>query len=169
MLAEVKRAAQQKKTRLSEPQPSSKGAMKFAEKRLLQLLLNYPMLQPQVLPSCARQDFAGLASEAVFAALLSGAAAGTVSSFDGLHRQFAGQAEQHLIAQLQMEEVPEDLSREAAESFLSALRSIRLASKKQEILTRIAEAVDRKDDDALNRLMEERVRIDRELVSLSRK
>jgi hypothetical protein len=68
-----------------------------------------------------------------------------------------------------MEEVPENLSRETAESFLSALRTIRLASKKHEILSKIADAVDRKDDEMLNRLYEERVQIDRELVTLSMK
>jgi hypothetical protein len=167
MLAEVKRAAQQKQTRLPEPQPGSRGAMKFAEKRLLQLLLNYPVLQPQVVPLCSAEDFAGLVSERVFAALL-GEGQG-VLSFEDLHRRFAGEAEQHLLAELQMEEVPEDLTRDTAESFLGALRSIRLASKKQEILTRIVDAVDRKDEEALNRLIEERVQIDRELVSLSRK
>jgi hypothetical protein len=68
-----------------------------------------------------------------------------------------------------MEEVPEDLSQETSESFLNALRAIRLASKRQEILSRITAAAERKDDEMLNRLIEERVQVDRELVNLSRK
>jgi DNA primase len=169
LLAEVKRAAQQKKTRIAEAALAHGGAMKFAEKRLLQLLLNYPALQPYILPRCSTQDFEGLVAEKLFAALLEEARRGGTTTFESLHRLFAGEGEQVMLAQLQMEVVPEDLSRETGESFLSALRAIKLAAKKQEILTRIAEAAERKDDEMLNRLIEERVQVDRELVSLSRK
>jgi DNA primase len=169
LLAEVKRAAQQKKTRLREAPLASIGAMKFAEKRLLQLLLNHSALQPRILPLCSNQDFAGLAAERIFVALLDEATRGAVSTFAGLHRRFAGEAEQGMLAQLQMEEVPEDLSGDTAESFLSALRAIRLVSKKREILSKIADAAERKDDEMLNRLIAERVQVDRELVTLSRK
>jgi len=169
LLAEVKRAAQQKKARIAEAALAPGGTMKFAEKRLLQLLLSHPALQPHILPRCSNEDFAGLASEKLFAALLEEARRGGVATFEGLHRQFAGEAEQVMLAQLQMEVVPEDLSRDTAESFLGALRTIKLASRKQEILVRIAEAAERKDEDVLNRLIEERIQVDRELISLSRK
>jgi hypothetical protein len=92
-----------------------------------------------------------------------------VSSFESLHRHFAGEAEQAILAQLHMEDVPERICREIAESFLGALRSIKLESKKQEILSKISQAVEQKDDQMLNRLIAERVQIDRALVSLSRK
>ncbi len=169
LLAEVKRAAQQKKTRLREAPLASIGAMKFAERRLLQLLLNHSVLQPQILPLCSEHDFAGLAAERIFLALLEGFRRGSASTFDGLHRQFAGEAEQGMLAQLQIEEVPEDFSANTAESFLSALRTIRLESKKQEILSKITEAAERNDEEMLNRLISERIQVDRELVSLSRK
>ncbi|MBP1594795.1 MAG: primase [Acidobacteria bacterium] len=169
LLAEVKRAAQQKKTRLPEAPLATVGVMKFAEKRLLQLLLGDPVLQQHILSACSVQDFAGLAAERIFAALLECFERGESGTFEGLHRRFAGQEEQVMLAQLQMEDVPEDLSRETAESFLSALRSIRLASRRQEILSRIAEAAERNDDEMLNKLIEARVQVDRELVSLSRK
>jgi hypothetical protein len=52
---------------------------------------------------------------------------------------------------------------------LNALRAIRLAVYKQRILTEIADAAQRNDDEMLNHLFEQRVRVDRELVSLSRK
>lgn len=169
LLAEVKRAAQQKKTRLREAPLASMGAMKFAEKRLLQFLLNHSTLQPHILSLCSDRDFEGLATERVFTVLLDDFRLGVVTTFESLHRKFAGEAEQVMLAQLQMEEVPENFSRETAESFLCALRSIKLESKKQEILTKIAEAVERKDDTLLNHLIEQRVQVDRELVSLSRK
>jgi hypothetical protein len=68
-----------------------------------------------------------------------------------------------------MEEVPEIPSRDTAESYLNALRSIRLASFKQKILAKIAEAAKQNDEELLNQLIEQRVSVDRELVSLSRK
>jgi hypothetical protein len=46
---------------------------------------------------------------------------------------------------------------------------MRLAAYKQKILTEIAQAAERNDDEMLNHLFEQRVRVDRELVSLSRK
>jgi len=49
------------------------------------------------------------------------------------------------------------------------LQTVRLASHKQQILSKIAEAAERNDDELLNRLIEQRVLVDRELVSLSRK
>ncbi len=169
MLAEVKRAAQQKKSRLSEEPLASVGAMKFAEKRLLQVLLHKTELQAQILPKCLAQDLEGLAASVIFAAILQSFRNNEVATFEGLHRQFAGEPAQALLARLQMEEVTEDLSVERAESFYNALRKIRLDSYKQEILSKIDEAAQRKDDELLNRLMEQRARLDRELVSLSRK
>ncbi len=169
LLAEVKRAAQQKQTRLREAPVASAGAMKFAERRLLQLLLNHSGLQSQILPSCTAADFAGLAAERIFGALFNSAREGAIASFDSLNGLFAGEAEQMMLAQLQMEEVPEDLSRETAERCVGALRTIKLTSRKQEILSKIADASQRKDDEILNRLYQDLAQVDRELVSLSTK
>ncbi len=169
MLAEVKRAAQQKKTRLPEARLASLGAMKFAEKRLLQVLLHNTGLQPQILRGCAQQDLEGLAAGRIFSAILEALRKSETATFDSLHRHFAGEAEQALLAQLQIEEVPEDLSPASAASFYSALRKIRLDSYKREILSKIDEAARRKDDDLVNRLIEQRTQVDRELISLSEK
>jgi len=49
------------------------------------------------------------------------------------------------------------------------LRIMRLTSDQQKLQTQIAEAAERKDDELLNRLIEERIRLDRELVKLSKK
>ncbi len=169
LLAEVKRAAQQKRTQLAEAPLASLGAMKFAEKRLLQLLLSNTDLQPQILPLCSKQDFAGLATERLFTALLDGISNNQLLTFEMLHLQFAGEAEQTILAQLQMEDIPEHPSSDTAESLLNALRKMRLASYKQKILAKIAEAAQQKDDEMLNQLIEQRILVDRELVSLSRK
>ena len=168
LLAEVKRAAQQKKTRLAEPTAAG-GGMKFAEKRLLQVLLSHTTLQPGILSHCTPRDFEGLAAGRVFEALLEGIGTGSTATYESLHGRFAGEAEQGLLTRLQMEDVPEDLSAETAESFLSALRAMSLSAKKQEILALITAAAERNDDQMLNRLFEERVQVDRELVNLSRK
>jgi DNA primase len=169
LLAEVRKAAQQKRTQLPEARIVSVGAMKFAEKRLLQLLLGSTELQSQMLPRCSSDDFTGLATERIFVAVLEAFGNSQVATFEQLHQRFMDQAEQTLLAQLQMEEVPESPTRETAESFLSALRRLRLLSFKQKILSEIAEAAQRKDEQVLNQLIEQRVSVDRQLVSLSRK
>ena len=169
LLAETRRAAQQKKLRLAEESVASALAMKYAEKRLLQLLLGNADLQQQILPLCSKQDFEGLAAERIFSKLLDEFGKNQMCSYESFHRLFAGESEQALLAQLEMEEVPESPSRETAESYLNALRTMRLAAYKQRILTEIAEAAQRNDDEMLNQLFEQRVRVDREIVSLSRK
>jgi DNA primase len=169
LLAEVRKAAQQRSRRLPEERVAVVTAMKFAEKRLLQVLLANPSLQTEVLPFCSSQDFHGLATERIFAAIQERAAKGTITTFGDLHGQFAGEAEQGLLAQMQMEEVPEGHSRDTAESFLNALRKSHLESDKQEIQSKIAEASQRRDDEMLGRLMQQRIQVDRELMRLSQK
>jgi len=169
LLAETKRAAQQKRTQLAESSVASVISMKAAEKKLLQMLLGNADLQHEILPLCSKQDFEGLAAEKIFSALLDVHSRGQLNTYEGLHRHFAGEAEQALLAQLEIEEVPESPSRDTAESSLNALRSKRLAAYLQKIQTKIAEAVKQNDDEMLNHLLEQRVRVDRELVSLSKK
>jgi len=169
LLAELKRAAQQKKEKLAEQPVAAALAMKFAEKRLLQLLLSNVDLQQHVVPRCSRYDFEGLAAERIFSALLDEFETMQRCTYDDLHRRFAGGGEQALLAQLAIEEMPESASTETAESLLNALRELRLAADKRMILAKIAEAAERNDDEMLNHLFEQRVLVDRELVSLSRK
>ncbi len=169
LLAELKRAAQQKKSRLSDAPLAKLGAMKFAEKRLLQLLLNNTALQAAVLPSCSLSDFEGLAAEKVFGTILEAFQNNQIATFEGLHRRYAGEHEQAMLAQLQMEEVPESLSPATAESLISALRAARLKSYIQQIQSKITEAAQRHDDELLNRLLEQRALVDRDLDGLSRK
>jgi DNA primase len=169
LLAEVKKAAQQKSPRLPEARVTDSAQMKFAEKRLLQLLLGRSELQREVLPLCSLQDVEGMASEKIFAVVFERFSRDEITNFEDLHRLFAGEAEQSILARLQMEEIPEAFSRETAESFINALHVVRLASYKQRILSQIAAAAEINDDATLNHLMEQRVLVDRELVSLSRK
>jgi DNA primase len=169
LLAEMKRAAQQKKVRLAEEPVACAVSMKFAEKRLLQLLLGNVELQCQILPLCSMQDFEGLAAAKLFSLLLEDFGQNRQCDYERFHRRLAGEPEQALLAQLQIEEVPEIPSRDTAESYLNALRSLRLASYKHKILAKIAEAAKQNDDELINQLIEQRVSVDRELVSLSRK
>jgi DNA primase len=169
LLAETKKAAQQKRGRLAEAPVMAAASMKLAEKRLLQLLLSHVDLQDGILPDCARRDFEGLAGEKIFSMLLDEFENKRHSTFSSLHSRFAGEQEQTLLAQLEMEEVPEIPSPSAAKSYLNALRTIRLAAYKQQIVLEIAEAAEQNDDETLNHLLAQRVLVDRELISLSRK
>ncbi len=69
LLAEVRKAAQQRNRRLPDEPVAVVTSMKRGERRLLQLLLANPSLQAQILPLCSSQDFHGLATERIFAAI----------------------------------------------------------------------------------------------------
>jgi DNA primase len=169
LLAEMKRAAQQKKTRLAEGPVASVTAMKAAEKKLLQLLLGNTDLQQHILPHCSMNDFEGLAAEGIFLQLLDGFDRNQLVDYESLHRHFAGEEAQAVLAQLEIEEVPEIPSKDAAESFLYALRTKRLAAELQKIQAKIAEADEQNDDEMRNHLLEHYMRMNQELVSLSKK
>jgi DNA primase len=169
LLAEVRKAAQDRKPRLPLAALAPAGAFKVAEKRLLQVLLGSPELQADILPRCQPEDFEQLVGERIFAAVLELFGRGGVATYDALRGRFAEEEEQALLARLEMEEVPEEPTRENAESYLSALRKVRLSSFKQQLVSKIADAAKRKDDAQLAMLRAESVRVDRELVSLSRK
>jgi DNA primase len=70
MLAELRKAAQQKKPQMSVSATAHPAVMKAAEKKLLQMLLSYPHLQAEILGDCLAEDYAGLATERIFAAVL---------------------------------------------------------------------------------------------------
>jgi DNA primase len=169
LLAETKRAAQQKRGRLAEEPVFSVTVMKLAEKRLLQLLLSNTELQDQILPICSRQDFEGLSTGKIFSILLDDFENNERSTYGNLHRRLVGETAQALLAQLEIEEVPEIPTPSMAESYFNALRTMRLAAYKQQIMLKIAEAAELNDKETLNRLLEQHVLVDRELVSLSRK
>jgi DNA primase len=169
LLAETRRAAKQKRAKLAEDSVASAVSMKLAEKRLLQLLIGNADLQSQILPLCSRQDFEGLASERIFSILLDMFGKNQTGTYEAFHRHFAGDAEQAFLAQLEIEDVPERPSIETAESFLNALKTMRLGAYRQKIQEKISEAAENNDDEMLNHLFEQRVLIDRELLSLSRK
>lgn len=132
-------------------------------------MLNNGSLQVQFLPSVSMADFEGLVGEKLFAFILNSYRRNEVATFESLHRHFAGEAEQALLARLQMEEIPEDLSLESAESFYRTLHGMRLASYRERILEKIEEAAREKDEELLNQLIEQRVVVDRELVSLNQR
>jgi DNA primase len=169
LLAEIRRAAQQKKVRLAEEPIALALSIKPGEKKLLQILLNNIDLQQEILQLCSAQDFEGLATEKIFSALLDSFSRNQPGTYEILHRRFAGEAEQAILAQLEIEEAPESPSIDTAMSFLNSLRIMRLTSFKQKILTEIVVAAEKKDEEMLNHLIEQRVLVDRELVSLSRK
>jgi DNA primase len=169
LLAETRKAAQQKRGRLAEEPVTSALSMKAAEKKLLQLLLANGQLQQEILPLCSGLDFEGLTTERIFSKLISSFENSQLCTYEGLHREFVGESEQALLAQLEIEEIPEDPSVEAARSFLNALQAMRLTAYLQRVQAELADADKRNDDEMRNRLLEQRSRLNRELLSLSRK
>ena len=169
LLAEMRKAAQERRPRLAESPQAVSTACKTAEKLFLRLLLENTELQDSILPLASEEDFAGLAGEKIFSIILDEFRAGRTSSFESLRRQFAGDQEQAFLAQLELESFPEEPSLSAAESYLYALRKIRLTALRERIALEIAAAAKRGDDMALDHLLEERVRADRELLELAGK
>jgi len=169
LLAETRRAAQQKKVRLAEEPIALALSIKPGEKKLLQILLSNTDLQQEILPLCSAQDFEGLATEKIFEALLDAFSRNQPGTYEIFHRRFAGEAEQAILAQLEIEEAPESPSMDTAMSSLNALQSKRLTARLQKIQMEMAEADKRNDDEMRNHLLELRTRLNQELVSLSRK
>jgi len=169
MLTELRRAAQQRKAGISPGTGAPSDHVKLAEKRLLQLLLGDRSLQDRILPDCSADDFAGLAAEKIFAELRERHRKGEKTTFESMADAFRGKEEESLLARLRMEDCPEGLTRETAESCLDALRELRLESYRRQIQSKIAEAESRRDDEMLDLLYAQRIQVDRDLMQLSRK
>jgi DNA primase len=169
LLAETRKAAQQKRVQLAEGPVTSALSMKAAEKKLLQMLLANNQLQQEILPLCSGLDFEGLTTERIFSKLLNSFENNRLCTYESLHREFVGESEQALLAQLEIEEIPEGPSIETAKSFLNALQALRLTAYLQRVQAELADADKRNDDEMRNRLLEQRSRLNRELISLSRK
>ena len=167
LLAELRKAARDKKNQFQKETLTAADALLPAEKKLLQLIMGNAELQDGILPCCDEDDFTGLAGEKIFTIILDEFRRGRRVSFDGLNRWFGGGGEQSFITRLAMDEPPEELSLETAESYLNALRKERLEARKKRIREEIAEAEEQKDYEARDRLYFDAVAVDRELLALS--
>ncbi|MCL2878172.1 MAG: DNA primase [Acidobacteria bacterium] len=167
LLAELRKAARDKKDRFQRETLTAAAALRPAEKKLLQLILINADLQDEILPLCDEDDFAGLAGEKIFSIILDEFRRGCRVTFEGLNRRLESGEDQSFIARLMMEEPPEEPSPEAAVSYLNALRIIRLTARKQRIVDDIVGVAEQGNNEALSRLLLERVAVDRELIGLS--
>ena len=167
LLAELRKAARDKKDRFHKETLAAAAAFLPAEKKLLQLILGNSDLQDGILPLCQEDDFTGLAGEKIFSIILDEFRRGRRVSFEGLNRRFESGEDHAFIARLAAEELPEESSQETAESFLDALRKERLEARSKRIRDEIAVAATHGNDDTLSQLLLERMAIDRELLGLS--
>ena len=167
LLAELRKAARDKKDRFQKEIITAATALRPAEKKLLQLILGNTDLQDGILPLCDEDDFAGLAGEKIFTIILDEFRRGRLASFEDISRRLDSGDEQSLIARLAAEELPEEPSTETAESFLNALRKERLTARKQRIIEEIAGAEAQGNYETRDRLLPEWIAVDRELIRLS--
>ena len=167
LLAELRKAARDKKDRFHKETLAAAAAFLPAEKKLLQLILGNSDLQDGILPLCQEDDFTGLAGEKIFFIILDEFRRGRRVSFEGLNRRLESGEDHAFIARLAAEELPEESSQETAESFLDALRKERLEARSKRIRDEIAVAATHGNDDTLSQLLLERMAIDRELLGLS--
>ena len=167
LLAELRKAARDKKDRFQKETLTLAAALRPAEKKLLQLVLGNVDLQDNILPLCREDDFAGLAGEKIFSIILREFRKGYRVSFEDLARRLEHGEEQSFVARLAIERLPEEPSPEKAEDWLNTLRMIRLTERRRRIVEEIAGAAEQGNDEELSRLLLERVAVDRELLGLS--
>jgi DNA primase len=166
LLAELRKAARDRKNQFQKETLTTAANVLPAEKKLLQLILGNADLQDSILPICREDYFAGLAGEKIFSIILEEFRCGRFVSFESLNRRLGSGEEQAFIARLAIDGLPEEPSPETAESFLNALMKERLNARKQRIVEEIAVAAAEGDDGALSRLLLERVAVDKELLGL---
>ena len=114
-----------------------------AEERLLGLILDNEELRKIVLPRLQPEDYEGLATAAVFRALIELSNEEAEISFDRLNEATAGDAQANeVLARLMMTEPGEsfDEARAQADSCLNALRLLKLDRYIDELTSEIAEA-----------------------------
>jgi DNA primase len=166
LLAELRKAARDKKDRFHKETLTAAAALLPAEKRLLHLIMENTDLQDGILPLCEDDDFAGLAGEKIFSIIFDEFRRGRRVSFESLSRRLDNDEEQSFLARLAMDEPPEEPSAETAESCLNALRIERFEARKKLIRGEIADAEAQGDCETRDRLYFEVMAVDKELKRL---
>jgi DNA primase len=126
-----------------------------AEERLLGLILDNEELRKIVLPRLEPEDYEGLATAAVFRALIELSQQEAEISFDRLHEATAADAQANeVLARLMMIEPGESFDEALAQanSCLNALRLLKLDRHIDELTSEIAEAERAGQDDKRDRL-----------------
>lgn len=101
--------------------------------------------------------YQGLASETLLDALLTSTTAEDVTEME------LNEADRRLLASILMSEAQEEISPHLAENGIQALRRRRLESKQRALKAQIADAERRQDSATLDRLMQEKLALDRML------
>ena len=167
LLAELRKAARDKKDRFQKETLTTASNVRLAEKKLLQLILGNADLHDDILPLCDEDDFKGLAGEKLFFIILEEFRCGRRVSIEGLNRRLENDEDQALVSQLAIEKLPEEPSLEKAEDWLNTLRMERLEARKKRIREEIATADERKDYETCDRLCVDVIAIDKKLLGLS--
>jgi replicative DNA helicase len=138
------------------------GRPTVAEEKLLALLLANEELRKIVLPRLENEDYAGLATAAIFSALVKLDQEESEVSFDSLSEATADESQaSELLARLMMDEQSEsfDDSLAQADSCLNALHLMKLDRRIEEISAEIAEADRAGDGERRDRLAMEKLEL----------
>ena len=108
LLAETKRAAQQKRVRLAEEPVASAAIDEIGgEKDFSNCFWVMSICSTRFFLSAQNRILRAWRLRRIFSILIDGFGRNQLVTYESLHRQFAGEAEQALLAQLEIEEVPE--------------------------------------------------------------
>ncbi len=148
---------------------SGHGKPTLAEERLLELLFTDEVVRHSILPKLQEEDFLGLPTEKIFAALVALDKEGAELDFQTLSDRTGGdEVAAELVPMLLMSELPEKADDRLlnAERCLDRLRLMRIDRRIDELKAEMADAQRVNDDEKLARISIEQIELTRLKVAL---
>jgi DNA primase len=173
---ELKRAVENSQDRVSDQVSAKLTALTFAERRLLEILLNYESLRERIVAELKPQDYQGLRTTLLIQRLIDLSLQGDDIDFESMSRDLNDEElarellPELLVGSSQSDEKQVKLSnleREAHES-LFALRSMMLESRQRALRIEIDEAQRAGDAAKVDALTMSKLEVAREQMTLTR-
>ena len=173
---ELKRAVENSQDRVSDQVSAKLTALTFAERRLLEILLNYESLRERIVAELKPQDYQGLRTSLLIQRLIDLSLQGVDIDFESMSRDLNDdELARELLPELLVGSSQSDekqvklsnLEREADDS-LFALRSMMLESRQRALRIEIDEAQRAGDAAKVDALTMSKLEVAREQMTLTR-
>ena len=170
---EIKRAATNRLSALDQKKLRAAQDMTQAERQLIEIMLLNEEVRGSILANIGEEDYADLATEAVFSAIIEAAAAGSELTYASLSEKIEGEAERTLLSGLMIGDLAwaggddfETLLKKATEALVS-LRRRRLERKLDSIQIEIGQAEHNSNTERVLQLFQEKQEIKRRMLKLT--
>src|SRR5436853_621156 len=170
---EIKRAATNRLSSLDQKKLRAAQDMTQAERQLIEIMLLNEEVRGSILANIGEEDYADLATEAVFSAIIEAAAAGSELTYASLSEKIEGEAERTLLSGLMIGDLAwaggddfETLLKKATEALVS-LRRRRLERKLDSIQIEIGQAEHNSNTERVLQLFQEKQEIKRRMLKLT--